>query len=63
MNTGIRLMRSRHNPYQLISYLTVKYGGFTYDEVAEEIESIFRQQYGITTDSTRETVTETKTVG
>ena len=51
-----------HNPYQLISYLTVKYGGFTYDEVAEEIESIFRQQYGITTDSTRETVTETKTV-
>ena len=51
-----------HNPYQLISYLTVKYGGFTYDEVAEEIESIFRQQYGITTDATRETVTETKTV-
>ena len=52
-----------HNPYQLISYLTVKYGGFTYDEVAEEIKEIFRQQYGITTDSTRETVTETKTVG
>ena len=26
-----------HNPYQLISYLTVKYGGFTYDEVADEI--------------------------
>ena len=51
-----------HNPYQLISYLTVKYGGFTYDEVAEEIESIFHQQYGITTDSTRETVTETKVV-
>ena len=51
-----------HNPYQLISYLTVKYGGFTYDEVAEEIKEIFRQQYGITTDSTRETVTETKTV-
>ena len=24
-----------HNPYQLISYLTVKYGGFTYEEVAE----------------------------
>ena len=51
-----------HNPYQLISYLTVKYGGFTYEEVAEEIKEIFRQQYGITTDSTRETVTETKTV-
>lgn len=51
-----------HNPYHLISYLTVKYGGFTYEEVAEEIKEIFRQQYGITTDSTRETVTETKTV-
>ena len=37
-----------HNPYQLISYLTVKYGCFTYEEVAEEIKEIFRQQYGIT---------------
>ena len=27
-----------HNPYQLISYLTVKYGGFTYAEVADEIK-------------------------
>ncbi len=31
-----------HNPYQLISYLTVKYGGFTYAEVADEIKEIFR---------------------
>lgn len=51
-----------HNPYQLISYLTVKYGGFTYAEVADEIKEIFQQQYGINTQSTRETVTETKTV-
>ena len=35
-----------HNPYQLISYLTVKYGGFTYAEVADEIQEIFREQYG-----------------
>ena len=51
-----------HNPYQLISYLTVKYGGFTYAEVADEIQEIFREQYGLYTDSTRETVTEKKTV-
>ena len=31
-----------HNPYQLISYLTVKYGGFTYAEVADEIQEIFK---------------------
>ena len=31
-----------HNPYQLISYLTVKYGGFTYAEVADEIQDILR---------------------
>ena len=39
-----------HNPYQLISYLTVKYGGFTYAEVADEIQEIFREQYGLYTD-------------
>lgn len=33
-----------HNPYQLISYLTVKYGGFTYAEVADEIQEIFKEQ-------------------
>lgn len=77
LNTQINQMESRHpdydeyryqideighNPYQLISYLTVKYGGFTYSEVADEIKEIFQQQYGINTQSTRETVTETKTV-
>ena len=34
-----------HNPYHLISYLTVKYGDFTYTQVASEIEEIFREQY------------------
>lgn len=51
-----------HNPYHLISYFTVKYGEFTYEQVKEEIEEIFRQQYGISTDENRETVTETRKV-
>lgn len=51
-----------HNPYHLISYFTAKYGEFTYGQVKDEVEEIFRQQYGISTESTRETVTETKIV-
>lgn len=51
-----------HNPYHLISYLTVKYGGFTYAEVADEIKEIFREQYGLYTETAREMVTETRTV-
>lgn len=51
-----------HNPYHLISYFTVKYGEFTYEQVAGELEEIFREQYGISTDGQQETVTETKTV-
>ncbi|WP_418429405.1 CD1108 family mobile element protein [Blautia sp.] len=51
-----------HNPYQLISYFTAKYGEFTYEQVKDEVEEIFRQQYSVSTESTRETVTETKTV-
>ena len=51
-----------HNPYHLISYFTAKYGGFTYEQVADEIEDIFREQYGLSADATRETVTETRMV-
>ena len=51
-----------HNPYHLISYFTAKYGEFTYEQVAGEIEEIFRLQYSISTESTQETVTETKKV-
>lgn len=51
-----------HNPYHLISYFTAKYGEFTYEQVAGEVEEIFRQQYSISSESTRETVTETRTV-
>lgn len=51
-----------HNPYHLISYFTAKYGEFTYEQVADEIEDIFREQYSLNTEATRETVTETKMV-
>lgn len=51
-----------HNPYHLISYFTAKYGEFTYEQVADEIEEIFRQQYSLSTDGQDATVTETRTV-
>lgn len=51
-----------HNPYHLISYFTALYGEFTYAQVAVEIEEIFRQQYGLTIDETRETITEIRIV-
>lgn len=51
-----------HNPYHLISYLTVKYGDFTFEQVKSELDAIFRQQYSISTQSQRETITETKSV-
>lgn len=51
-----------HDPHTLISYLTVKYGDFTFDEVKEELESLFAAQYGITVEEKRETRTETTMV-
>ena len=54
-----------HNPYQLISYFTVKYGEFTYDQVKDELEDIFNEQYRMSTasDTRTETVTRTVRVG
>ncbi len=51
-----------HNPYHLISYFTAKYGEFTYSQVANEVEEIFREQYSLYVDEANNTVTETKTV-
>lgn len=51
-----------HNPYHLISYFSAKYGGFTFNQVADEIEEIFREQYRLLVDEVKDTVTETKTV-
>ena len=52
-----------HNPYHLISYFTAKYGQFTYEQVKDELEEIFREQYSLTTTGERGiTITETRTV-
>lgn len=54
-----------HDPYALISYLTVKYGEFTSDQVTSEINSLFQQQYTLNNWETTETrtreVTRTET--
>ena len=51
-----------HNPYHLISYLTAKYGDWTYADVADEIQNLFSLQYSLITEGKTETVTETRTV-
>ena len=51
-----------HNPYQLISYLTVKYGDFSFSQVKRELEEIFREQYHLSTSSDTYTETTTHTV-
>jgi len=49
-----------HDPYVLISYLTTYHWNFTYEDVEEEIQSLFEQQYELTvTPSTRERNGET----
>lgn len=51
-----------HNPYHLISYLTAKYGEFTYEDVKDELPALLQQQYVLETSSQTETVTETRTI-
>lgn len=52
-----------HNPYHLISYLQVKFGGFTYnDEVKAEINRLFRQQYSLSLSTGSEMRTRVETV-
>ena len=52
-----------HNPYHLISYLQVKFGGFTYnDEVKAEINRLFRQQYSLSLSTGSEMRTRIETV-
>ena len=34
-----------HNPYHLISYLTAKYGDWTYSDVENELQALFEAQY------------------
>lgn len=51
-----------HNPYHLISYFSVKYGNFTYNDVKTELQEIFRQQYSLSLYSTSERIEYTETV-
>ncbi len=51
-----------HNPYYLISYLTVMFGEFRYSDVATPIQGLFEQQYTIRLEEETETVTETRTI-
>lgn len=50
------------NPYTLTSYLTVKYGNYTAEQVQAELEDLFRAQYSMSVRGTTETVTDTRTV-
>lgn len=50
-----------HDPYELISYLTVKYGEFTYADVASELQTLFLQQYTLTIAEEVEVRTRTET--
>lgn len=51
-----------HDPHTLMSYLTAKYGDFTFDEVKDELEEVFALQYGIRAEETTETREETTTI-
>ena len=51
-----------HDPYCLISYFTVKYGDFTYDDVKDELAEIERMQYKVSLYYTVETIEYTETV-
>ena len=51
-----------HDPYHLISYLTAKYGDWTYEDVENEVKDLFEAQYHLKTEGKTETVTERKTV-
>lgn len=52
-----------HDPFVLMSYLHAKYGEFTFNNaIKAELRALFEQQYQITTTSSNETITETRTV-
>ena len=51
-----------HDPYHLTSYLTAKYGDWTYADVKDELKDLFEAQYHLKTEGKTETVTETKKV-
>lgn len=52
----------QHDPFILISYLSAKYGAFTFDQVKTDLEELFAAQYQLETEAVNETVRETVTV-
>ena len=46
-----------HNPYELMGYLSAKYGDFTYAQVEAELNRLFGEQYQLT----RTAITEVRT--
>ncbi|MCC8029235.1 MAG: NlpC/P60 family protein [Lachnospiraceae bacterium] len=51
-----------HDPVVLTSYLSAKYGDFTFRQVKSELEELFALQYSLDVTEAGETRTETKTV-
>ena len=51
-----------HNPYHLISFLTVMFGEFRHADVVNSIQGLFEKQYTLTLEEESETVTETRTI-
>lgn len=51
-----------HDPFVLIGYLSAKYEDFTFEQVKDELDTLFSLQYGLSTEGVRELVTETRTV-
>ena len=51
-----------HDPHTLMSYLTAKYGDFTFEEVKGELKTLFSLQYGIQVEEKTENRTETTTI-
>ncbi len=50
-----------HDPFELASYLTAKFGEYTPDKVQAELQSLFRQQYALTVTKTVEVRYRTET--
>lgn len=48
-----------HDPFILISYLSAKYEEFTFEEVKDELDTLFDLQYSLETEAVTENVTET----
>ncbi len=44
-----------HNPYELMAYLSAVYYDFSYDEISDDLQALFNEQYTLDYDVTTET--------